>query len=195
MTREIDFEHDYQALQDELLESYGVDGREATFAITDMDTASWASRKLQADEQEKRRVDDWAAREIARIKAIQQRHIDSIDNRMGFLLGHLHTYLDRLIREGEIKRKSLDLPGGKIAIRTGRAKIVIDDEDAAIEYLEAADETAPIKVKKSILKTELGKVSGTKGAAVILNATGEPLPGVHAEPAEDSFSFKPALEE
>ena len=193
MQRElIDFD---DTLHEELLESYGIDRDDTAFSIGDLDTASWASRKLQADAQEKHRIDDWAAREITRIKDIQQRHVDSIDSRMGFLTGHLHTYLNHIIKEGEIQKKSLNLPGGKIAIRTGKQSISIDNEDAVIEYLEAADETAPIKVKKSILKTELGKVSSVKGSAVILDATGEPIPGAHIEPAADSFSFKPNLEE
>lgn len=191
MAREIDFD---EVFDQELQEMYGLQ-ENASFTITDRDQASWASRKLLEDEREKAAAIAWGEREIARIKQIVDHHVTSAENRMQFLLGHLHTYLDKLIREGEIKKKSLDLPGGTIAIRSGRDKIVIEDEDAVIEYLEAADETTPIKIKKSVLKTQLAKVSGTKGSAVILNATGEPLPGTHVEPASDSFSFKPNLEE
>lgn len=193
MQRElIDFNDD---LYDELQDSYGLDEEQSAFTIDDMEKASWASRKLLGDEAEKQRIKAWGEREIARIQGIVYRHTTSIDNRMGFLTGHLHSYLNRLIQTGEIKKKSLDLPGGKIAVRSGKDKIVIEDEDAVIAYLEAADETSPIKIKKSVLKTELAKVTTPKGSAVLLDATGEPLPGTHIEPATEAFSFKPALEE
>ena len=179
-----------EAIEEEMIESYGHE-TQGPFVIDDMDKAAWASRVLAQKAREAARWEAWGKREIERIKSIVDRNVSSVESSSEYLKSMLHTYVQQQIDSGEISKKSMLLPGGKAAIRTGRAKIVIEDEEALIHTLHSANVTDPIKVKESILKTELAKVTHAQGGRLYLSETGEVLENVHVDPAEPTFTFTP----
>jgi hypothetical protein len=184
-----------EAIEEELLNAYpDTDNAPGPFVIDDMDKAAWASRILKRKADEVARWEAWRQREIERINHVVDQHVLTVESSGEYLKSLLNTYLSDLIQSGEISKKSMLLPGGQIAIRTGRDKIVIEDEEALIHTLHSAGVTDPIKVKESILKTELGKVTHAQGGRLYLNETGEALENVRVEPGMPAFSFKPTEE-
>jgi len=131
---------------------------------------------------------------VARIGRNQQR-IEEIERRGNDLINRMREriaeatkayrndvdYCTAMIKEPteiEImkgKAKSLKLPCGTVGVRIGRESVVIDDEDAAIEWAETFKPEA-VKVEKHILKSEIN---------------GTACPGYHVERGANSFYCKP----
>lgn len=184
---------DEDTIAQEMLDSYDVDDTSTNFIIDTIDTAAWASRVLQKEAEETQRLKEWAAREIARINEIVTRHETSAKSRAEFLEGHLHSFINREREQGNLSKKSMDLPGGKIGVRAGRAKIVVEDEESAVHYLEEVGAGGAVNIKKSVYKSTLTKMASLQGGRVYL--AGEQVPGMYSEPAEETFYFKPLLDE
>lgn len=166
------------------------------FTIDDLGKAEWAAGIVAISERRQEARNDWLNDRIENLKAIVKAENAADEARSSFLKTHLHTFLRKEIEAGH-PNKSMRLPAGTIGLRSSKDKLAWDkeQEQAIIEYLEGADEVAPVKVSKSILKTKLDEVTTRKGTQVILDATGEPLPGVHVEPGDETFSFKVTKEE
>jgi phage host-nuclease inhibitor protein Gam len=163
---------------------------EKPWEIEDMDSAAWASRKAAAAARAKTDVLAWKAREIARIEETAQSEISRIERDLGFFTGHLGSFLSRLVNAGR-KQKSLDLPGGRVAIRAKQPKVEILDEDA-IAWAEAND-IPVVRVKKEVDRVALKKrLDLLEGGVVFDRETGEMLPFIRWEPQGESVSFDPA---
>jgi len=177
---------------DDALLNMGDPGREydEAWSIQTDDTAAWASRKLKAAHDELSKIDAWAEREKTRIDAVAAEERRAHDRDADFFQAHLAVWLRDLIREGRAK-KSLSLPGGKIALRSRGPKIEITDEGVALSWLR---EHRPdlVRVKESLDRAGLKKVTIMDGQKVVLVDTGEVLEFAYAEPQEDSVSFAPA---
>lgn len=159
--------------------------------ITDMDLASWASRKAAKAHQSIVAVDDWEAREIDRIRRVAEQERAREQRSLEFFTDHLGAYLATLIAEGR-KVKSLELPGGKIALRSRPVALEVLDDDA-IAWAQANGVPEVLRTKVSFDKkafreaTEMGPV-GT----VFLRETGEELPFARWSDPGQSASFTPA---
>ena len=156
--------------------------------IRDDDEAAWVSRKAQKAHRELARVDAWEEREIARIRAVAARERTPFEREVEWAEGQLHVWLDGLIREGRNK-KSMELPGGRVAVRSRPPRLEIDDEDTAVGYLRG---TEYVRIKESLDRVKLRKALATDGTTVYLAETGERVPWAHMEPQEDSVTFTPA---
>jgi len=169
------------------------DPRLQNWRIVDDDGAAWASRKLQAAHREVAKVDSWAEREKARIDRVAEEERRSHERDIDFFQTHLALWLRDLIADGRTK-KSLSLPGGKIALRARQPKLNIENEEHLLDYLRGHYPDL-VKVKESVNLSALKKAVALDGQTVVLADTGEVLEDVWAEPQEDSISFSPAEEE
>lgn len=117
--------------------------RDGPWQIGDESTADWAARKIQrahrqiaAKQAERDRIvaaaDDWLERETKTLT----------DDAL-FFEGKLQDWLRREIDADPDGRKSRRLPCGATVKRTGGApSLVVDDEQALVEWLTARDATA-----------------------------------------------------
>ena len=119
------------------------------FHVVDAKTASWVARKINEARGHQRRVKAWAERELKRAKRREQ-----------FFLGRFGAELEAWMR-GELARsrrktKSIDLPGGKLCLRTQRLTLAITDERRLIAWARQHLPSA-VKTVESIAKTELNR--------------------------------------
>ena len=178
-------------LDEALMEETAPETSEA-WRITTDDEAAWVSRKAQKAHRELARVEAWEEREIARVKAVAARERTPYERDIEWAEGQLHVWLDGLIREGRNK-KSMELPGGRVAVRSRPPRLEIDDETVALEWLHERG-AGYVRVKESVDKAALRKHLVVDGTTVALD-TGEPVEWARFEPQEDSVSFTPAEDE
>jgi len=168
---------------------YPVDEPER-WRIRDDDSAAWASRKLKAAEREVERINAWAEREKARIDQVAMEERLAHQRDIDFFQTHLAVWLKDMIAEGRVK-KSVVLPGGKVALRARQPKLNIENEAHLLDYLRGHHPDL-LRVREDIDKGKLRKAVKIDGNRVVLSETGEILADVWAEPQEDSISFSPA---
>ena len=162
--------------------------------IEDDDAAAWASRKLRDAHREMNRIDAWAEKQIDRIREVAAEEKRQHERDADWFQTHLQLWLQELIAEGRAK-KSIALPGGKLAMRKRQPKIEVEDEESFIVWLHTAGRDDLVKVKESIDKAALKKSIAIEGTRAFLADTGEVLEGVLVEPQEDSVTFSPVEEE
>lgn len=181
-------------LDSTLEEQYGGpdgDHMPESWSITGMDEAAWASRKAATCEQSIAVIDAWEKREIARIKAVASKERDRFARDEEFFVGHLRRYLEHLIEEGR-PTKSLELPGGKVALRTRQPLVDVGDEGRALRYAEKNGRASWLRVKTSLDKTAFKKdVELADGGKVVDPLTGEILTFARWEHQDDSVTFTP----
>lgn len=179
-------------MNDELEAEYGHEQTEA-WRIEDMDQAAWASRKAATCATGLDTIDAWEKREINRIKMVAQKNRNLYEKDQGFFLAHLRNYLERLVQEGR-PTKSLDLPGGKVSLRTRQPLVDVGDEGKALEYAKNEGKDW-IRIKEALDKTAFKKgVTLAEGGVVVDSETGEVLPFARWEAQDESLSFSPVVE-
>jgi phage host-nuclease inhibitor protein Gam len=177
---------------DDALLDVDTTGREydEAWSIQTDDTAAWASRKLRAAHHETARIDAWTERQIARIREVAAEEKRSRERDIDWFQSHLAVYLSHLIAEGRAK-KSLVLPGGKIALRKRAAKLEVEDEGTFVAWLRSSGHESLVRVRESVDRAALNKAVSVEGTRVYLVESGEALEGVRADPQADSVSFTP----
>lgn len=161
------------------------------FEITNMESLTWAFRKLAAykakeneivkiAQQERQRIDDWEAEQKK-----------SIRGDMEFFEGLIQRYHAKQLAENP-KAKTLSTPFGKSKSRTSKPAPEKQDENQLIEYVIENDMTEFIKqsIKWSDLKKNL-KVAEINGEPVVVDtSTGLIVPGVTIKPGSTTFTVE-----
>lgn len=161
------------------------------FEITNMESLTWAFRKLAAykakeaeiakiAQQERQRIDDWEAEQKK-----------SIRGDMEFFEGLIQRYHAKQLAENP-KAKTLSTPFGKSKSRTSKPAPEKQDENQLIEYVIENDMTEFIKqsIKWSDLKKNL-KVAEISGELVVVDtSTGLIVPGVTVKPGSTTFTVE-----
>lgn len=175
------------------------------FVIDSLDLASWASRRIDTAEEMKLEQTEWRAREIARIEHAFTRNVARHADTIAFLTSSLEVW--HRARYALDKKKTIDLPGGRLQIRKSVQTIQILDEVAAIAALKADEATRPIvRVEESIIMSALkaalaqgeavlgeeGAESETPGMVAHLTTTGERVDWAIWTPPGDSVKFASA---
>ena len=163
--------------------------------IRDMDAATWASRKAAAAAATIDDVGAWERREIERIKTVADAERGRAQSSLSFFTNHLGAYLGRLVHDGR-KTKSLDLPGGRVALRNQPDKLDIAD-DAAIEWAQSTydDEHAPLKTKVTLDRRAFrAEVDMIDGGRVVSKLTGEVLDFARWTEGGENVYFQPEAE-
>jgi phage host-nuclease inhibitor protein Gam len=182
----------FERLDEQLMEPNEPFDKEA-WEIRDMDAAAWASRKARAASDAIADVDAWEQREIERIKDVADHERTRMQNDLDFFTNHLGAYLGKLVNEGR-KTKSLDLPGGRVALRNQQPKVDIVD-DAAIDW--ALRENLPQVTRTKVVLDRRGfrdQVELVEGGAVVFRATGEVLDFARWTEAEQKVYFTTEVE-
>lgn len=141
------------------------------FVLSDERSASWVIQKINEARAHKKRVAEWAALETRRAERDEQ----FFWMRFG---RDLEEWARKKIAELRGRRRSVDLPGGRIGLRKVGPLLVVEDEQAVIAW---ASSSCPEAIA---VTTRLSKAA----INAHVEATGELPPiGVRVEPARDKL--------
>lgn len=162
------------------------------FEITNMESLTWAFRKLAAykakeaeiakiAQQERQRIDDWEAEQKK-----------SIQGDMEFFEGLIQRYHAKQLAENP-KAKTLSTPFGKSKSRKSKPAPEKVNEEKLVEYVFENDITEYLKysVKWGDLKKTLNVVQTEKGM-VVIDPNGQIVPGVAVKPEQTTFTIEVA---
>lgn len=144
------------------------------FAVVDEDTANWVVRKITGCDDEEKRIEEFAQKEIARVRREREFFL--------FRFGRqLEDWAKSEIAKLKGRRKTIRLPNGTLSFRQEGPKLVIDDEQVVILWAKGECPDA-VQVSERLLKTPLNSH---------FEKTGElPPVGVHIEPVREKFSIR-----
>lgn len=135
------------------------------FVINSLEKGLWAASKIARAQRNLEEIAQKAQYFHGLIDAWQEKSSGPYLSTIGYLSSLLRPFLtDRLIG---VKSRSLILPGYRIGFRSTPSKVVIDEPEVALPYLEKAHPQA-VQTKKEIIKSALKP----------LLAKGELIPGV-----------------
>lgn len=125
------------------------------FSIHDAPTANWLVKKVQQSRAYRKRVEQWAAREIRRA-----------DNEERFFLGHYGQQLEMWVRHQLAglngRRKSINLPAGCVGYRTEPPRLLVKDEQGLLAWC-ASNLPAAVVVERHVLKSVVKDHVGATG--------------------------------
>lgn len=160
------------------------------FEITNMESLTWAFRKLAAykakeaeiakiAQQERQRIDDWEAEQKK-----------SIQGDMDFFESLIQRYHAKQLAENP-KAKTLSTPFGKSKSRTSKPAPEKVSEEKLLEYVFENDLTEYLKysVKWGDLKKTFYVVQTNSGPAVV-DVNGQIVPGVAVKPEQTTFAIE-----
>lgn len=141
------------------------------FHIHDHESAAWVVRHIRTARAYGLRVREWAERE--------RRRAECEEKRLLFMFGgQLRVWAQSEIAKLKGRRKSLSLPSGVLGFRASRASVVIDDEQAVLDW---ARKHCPSAI---VVSERLSRTAFNEHVA----ATGEvPDVGVHLEAEREVF--------
>ncbi|NCG67776.1 hypothetical protein GWJ21_07385 [Bacillus coagulans] len=160
------------------------------FEITNLESLTWAFRKLAAykakeneiakiAQQERQRIDDWEAEQKK-----------SIQGDMEFFESLIQRYHAKQLAENP-KAKTLSTPFGKSKSRKSKPAPEKVNEEKLVEYVFENDITEYLKysVKWGDLKKTFNVVQTNSGPAVV-DVNGQIVPGVAVKPEQTSFTIE-----
>lgn len=162
-----------------------------TFRIDGDRTAQWAMRhlaELRADEARDTATYD---AELAHLDEWATRRAKSREWGISFFERHLEDYARRQREATGGKRKSIDLPAGKVRTTIRKARIVVTDRDSFVEWATGTAASL-LRVKREPDATAIGvALQMTDSGTVVDPVSGEVVPGLGVEPESVSVSIKP----
>lgn len=141
------------------------------FNVVDADTANWVVRKITGCDDEEKRIEEFAAKELSRVRRDREFFL--------FRYGRqLEEWGASEIAKLKGRRKTIRLPAGSLCFRHENAKLVIDNDLTVLEWARQhcpqAVHTSE-RLSRTVLKEHF-------------EATGElPPAGVHVEPEQERF--------
>lgn len=109
------------------------DDADAIEAPPDAEKAEAMMRVVRGLDRELRRIDMLATQEMSRIESWRNDRSAGLKRRRDALLAALEQYA-RAVHRLAPKRKTIDFPHGKLALRAPRPRVVIDDEPKFLEW-------------------------------------------------------------
>ena len=156
------------------------------FEINDLEQSNWAFRKIKAQEDKIRELEDLAKKETERIKEWLENETKQYKDSISYFEGLLTSYY---VRQREVDPKfKLSTPYGKVTSRKEQPKFNRND-DEFLEWLKGNELNDFINIKETPNWGEFKKHIEVKDGLVVAN-TGEIVEGVTAEERADSITVK-----
>lgn len=155
------------------------------FQVTDDASANWALRKIKQHQEQQKENNALAESEIEKVNAWLSAENGQAQQSIDYFQSLLAVYALKE-REKNPKFKSMKLPNGTVRFRKQQPSFKYDDTKL-VEYLEKAEETDLIKIKKEPNKAEVKKLFVVLNGKLINPVTGELVEGVTIEEREDKF--------
>lgn len=141
-------------LQARELETFEQDDR---FQVTDLNSANWVFKKLDAITTKENEVKELANSEIERINLWCDKEIEKLQSNKEYLQSLVIEYF-RIEKEKDKKFK-LNTPYGKVTSRKGAKVIQVSNENKVIEQLEQRGLNDYVKLTKNLVNQRLRKIS------------------------------------
>ncbi len=150
----------------------------ALWQVADDFAANWALRKVGQANRELVRLQEAAEHEIAAInqwlEAASAPHLRTVS----FFTGRLVDYRRHLEDENPDLPLTYKLPGGALTRRAGRARTVLLDEDALVEWATANHPEAVARKALPSKVTRADRFTTNENGDVVDTSTGEIVPGL-----------------
>lgn len=167
-------------MENTLLKNILAEEREG-FKVVDLETATWAFKKLRAIENKEAEIKDFAEVELNRINSWKEKELDQYSKEKEYFNYLLQEYFRS--EKAKDSKFRLSTPYGKVTSRKAK-KWVYEDEGSLLEYLKQSEPSC-LRVKEEINKTEVKKIFKDG----VNTETGEILPFVRIE-EEETISIK-----
>ena len=166
------------------------------FAVTDLESAAEATRRISFFEDKKAEIDEVVKNQlepllekIEKIKewgeAAKKEYTDKQDHYSSYLEAYLRDEIKKQVDAGKKPKQSISLPFGKISIKKQQPEFIKNEA----ELMEYAKENGFVKVKK-----EVDWAAIKKGAhfyeGVMIDSDGIVVPGIKVIERPDKFEFK-----
>ncbi|MDR5045540.1 hypothetical protein FNE59_07545 [Bacillus thuringiensis] len=176
--------------QNELLEVDQLQDAEQQFEITDINGLNWAFRKLSALKSKEKEINQLANVERDRIAEWEKGELISVHNSITFFESHVQRYHAEQLA-ADPKQKTISTPYGKSKTRKSKETPDKGDEALLLDYVIQNDLAEFIKnsVKWADLKKTL-KIVEISGEKVVIDDTGQIVPGVTVKPESISYSVE-----
>ena len=147
------------------------------FKVTDLQSATWALRKLRAVNEKMNEINTVAAEQIASINEWAEKEVKSLNDDKEYFEGLLSAYY--IEERAKDKKFKLSTPFGKVTSRK-TSKYIYEDEQAIMDYCNM-NEIDVIRVKEELDKSSFKKLCKDG----VNQETGEIIPGVRVEVVEN----------
>jgi hypothetical protein len=145
------------------------------FQVDSPEAANWLVRKVVEAREYRRRVNVWAEAEASRAEKEEAHLMRLFGNQLEQWVAHELLLLGR-------KRRSLDLPAGRVGFRTTPMSLSVMEEPSVIAWAKLNCPAAVVtSTVERLLKTPLTEY---------LQNTGDAPPSTQVEPSRDKFFIK-----
>ncbi|HDB6413532.1 TPA: host-nuclease inhibitor Gam family protein [Staphylococcus aureus] len=172
-------------LQAQELENIEQDER---FEVTDLDSANWVFKKLDAITTKENEINELADKEIERIKSWQEKEVEKLQGSKDYLQSLVIEYF-RIEKEKDSKFK-LNTPYGKVSSRKGSKVIQVSNEQEVINQLEQRGFDNYVKVTKKLSQSDIKKDFNVTENGTLIDANGEVLEGASIVEKPTSYTVK-----
>ncbi|EHJ08398.1 host-nuclease inhibitor Gam family protein [Staphylococcus simiae] len=172
-------------LQAQELENIEQDER---FKVTDLDSANWVFKKLDAITTKENEINELADKEMKRIKSWQEKEVEKLQSSKEYLQSLVIEYF-RIEKEKDNKFK-LNTPYGKVSARKGSKVIQVSNEQEVINQLEQRGFNDYVKVTKKLSQSDIKKDFGVTENGTLIDANGEVLEGASIIEKPTSYTVK-----
>lgn len=174
------------ALEQHELEDLQENPVEQNWSINDLNSATWAMRKIAALEAKNKEIKDSADLEIDRIREWKDKETAANYDSINFFKANLGFYLERL-REEDPKAR-VKTPYGTVSTRNKQPSW--EFTEASVEELERLELTDLVRVKKEVDKTALKKSVTVLENGSVVTDDGEILESVKVVPQGETIVVK-----
>lgn len=172
-------------LQEREIETFEQDEK---FKVTDLDSANWVFKKLDAINSKEQEINDLADKEIERIKSWKDKETEKLQSSKEYLESLVVEYFK--VEKEKDSRFKLNTPYGKVTSRKGSKVIQVSNEQDVINQLEQRGFNDYVKVTKKISQSDIKKDFNVAEDGTLIDANGEILNGASIVEKPTSYTVK-----
>lgn len=172
-------------LQEQEIETIEQDER---FKVTDLESANWVFKKLDAINSKEEEINDLADKEIERIKSWKDKETEKLQSSKEYLESLVVEYFK--VEKEKDSRFKLNTPYGKVTSRKGSKVIQVSNEQDVINQLEQRGFNDYVKVTKKISQSDIKKDFNVAEDGTLIDANGEILNGASIVEKPTSYTVK-----
>ncbi|HFU7103150.1 TPA: host-nuclease inhibitor Gam family protein [Staphylococcus aureus] len=158
------------------------------FKVTDLDSANWVFKKLDAITTKENEINELANKEIERINEWKDKEVEKLQSGKEYLQSLVIEYF-RIQKEQDSKFK-LNTPYGKVTARKGSKVIQVSNEQEVIKQLEQRGFDNYVKVTKKLSQSDIKKDFNVTENGTLIDANGEVLEGASIVEKPTSYTVK-----
>lgn len=172
-------------LQEQEIETIEQDER---FKVTDLESANWVFKKLDAINSKEEEINDLADKEIERIKSWKDKETEKLQSSKEYLESLVVEYFK--VEKEKDNRFKLNTPYGKVTSRKGSKVIQVSNEQDIINQLEQRGFNNYVRVTKKLSQSDIKKDFNIAEDGTLIDANGEILDGASIVEKPTSYTVK-----